>query len=848
MMTLTATLVVALIGTAVCGVAAAASSPSVVVQTTPALPLFDVVFLATTSAGTDKTLFVSSTSDCSTRLTPICTLGRSQTGLNYNDTTCVFNITGSSLSIDATTTTAIPSLYWCSSAAGSVSFETLQMNKVVATPSYAYLNKDTTLTLNAATPVGSTVGFYTTSTCTTMLDGATATTVTSSRKLSVNVGTRGITYLCASFPTVLGDTSVLSARTVIYGTNAYDIYTTQGIRHRAVTISADATFLYLSLSTDPQCATLAQDYQQTSSGNAVLTVNVPRGTYYFCAVMSAGVNGIGVFVPALSKFEVLEYGVQPQTMYTNYATTMSFAMDAVAVESMLQAALFSTSACSTSTGVQLTSWSSTMTWTVTTAGTYYACVRTGSSTTELGYVNQVVVSTIPAVTLSRTPGIMGLGEVATVTRNSSSSDVATPAILTVGISSSASCNALLESGNTTTTGTTASFYISENSPSTVYLCISNRLTTDRSNGESSEATTAVFYSLGSLTLSTYSLSYPALRTHTPLTIGLDSNVEFNSSTYMYLAPALISNADGSTYSSAATATTTTTITDDDDATCTAAIAASADTMAFLLSTSDFTLTAVSFPTAGKWLLCVKEVNVLDNAPVRLRTLTVYGDAIVTPRGILPGIPASLGVTAIPSSTTVSLTDSTTCSASMNVIATTTSSLTGAATLAVTYSTQGTLILCVGYRGELNSRDTDAVLMKASEVPSTTVRAVPPVAVAATKTRLTFAAPGAPTLNGYAALLVPTRMTTTCPIAATSGVAQLTISGNAVVGTMSGNEVASATFTPDTGVVGTTYLVCVGMTGRFLSAGTVSVVAVPNLAPDPQPMAYGLPAQVTFPAA
>ena len=187
MMTLTATLVVALIGTAVCGVAAAASSPSVVVQTTPALPLFDVVFLATTSAGTDKTLFVSSTSDCSTRLTPICTLGRSQTGLNYNDTTCVFNITGSSLSIDATTTTAIPSLYWCSSAAGSISFETLQMNKVVATPSYAYLNKDTTLTLNAATPVGSTVGFYTTSTCTTMLDGATATTVTSSRKLSVNV-------------------------------------------------------------------------------------------------------------------------------------------------------------------------------------------------------------------------------------------------------------------------------------------------------------------------------------------------------------------------------------------------------------------------------------------------------------------------------------------------------------------------------------------------------------------------------------------------------------------------------------------------------------------------------------
>ncbi|KPA74278.1 putative mitochondrial hypothetical protein [Leptomonas pyrrhocoris] len=832
MMAVAATLFLSLRGTSVVGVAATTSS-SVAVQTTPPFPLVDVVFLATTSAGTDKTLYVSTTSDCKASLTPICTLGRSQAGLNYNDTTCLFNITGASVSVDATTTTAIPALYWCSSASGNTSFTTLQMNKVVTTPSYAYLNTETTLHLNAATPVGTTVGLYTTSACTIPLKDTSTTTVESSRELSVNVGTRGITYLCASVPSVLGDTSVLTARTIIYGTNSYDIYTTQGIRHRAVTITADATFLYLSLSTDPQCITLAQDYQQTSSGNAVLTIDVPRGTYYFCAIMSAGVSSIGVFVPAVSTFEVHEYGVQPQTMYANRTTTMSFAMDAVAAAATLQAALFSTSACSTASGTQLTPWSATMEWTVHTAGTFYACVRTGSSTTELGYVNRVVVSATPTVTLSRTPGIMGLGEVATVARRSD--DPADSAILTVGISRASDCDALLQSGNTTATGTTASFYIPENSPSTVFLCVSNRLTTDKSNGESSEATTAVYYNLGSLILSTYSLSYPALRTDTSLAIGLDNSVEFRKNTYMYLAPALISGTDSSAD-------------DDKDATCKAAIEASNETMSFLLSTSDFKLTPVQFPSAGSWLLCVQEEKVLSNAPVLLRTLTVYGNATVTPSGVLPGIPASLSVTAIPASTSVSLTDGSACSPDMNTIASATSSLTGAATLSFTYGTKGALLLCVGYRGESNSRDTAPVLMTAGEVKSTAVRVMPPVAVAATRTSLTFSAPGAPTLNRLTALLVPGGTAASCPASATSDTLQLPITGHAVVGTTPANEVATATFSPDSSAVGTTYLVCVGTSGNFLSAGVVSVVAVPSLAPNPAPMAYGLPARVTFPAA
>ncbi|KPI87920.1 hypothetical protein ABL78_2998 [Leptomonas seymouri] len=826
------TLFLVLLDTSVVG-AAEDTSSSVVVQTTPALPLVDTVFLATTSAGIDKTLFVASSSDCSRRLTPICTLGRSQRGLNFNDTTCVFTITSASISVESATTTPIPSLHWCSSAAGSTSFATMQLNRVGAIPSFAYLNTASTLVLSAATPVGSTVGLYTTSDCTTLLSGTSTTTVQESREISVNVGTRGITYLCASIPTVLGGTSVMAARTIIYGTNPYNIYTTQGIRHRTVSISADTTFLYLSLSTDKQCVTLAQDYQQVNSRNVVLRVDVPRGTYYFCAVMSAGVSGMGVFVPALRTFDVVEYGVQPQTMYANHATTMSFAIDAVAVKSTLQAALFSTDACSTSSGEQLTPWSSTMEWTVKTAGTYYACVRTGSSTTAVGYVNQVVVSIIPTVALSRTPVIMGLGEVATVTR--SSEDTVDSAVLIVGISDNIRCSTFLQSGKTTSTGSTATFYIPENSPSTVYLCVSNRLTTDKSNGQSSEVTTAVFYSLGSLTLSTYSLSYPPLRTDTSLTIGLDSDVKFSSETYMFLAPALSMDAADSDGSDAGKA-------------CREAIAASSYTMSFLLSPSDFKLTPVLFPIAGSWLMCVKEVHVLDNTPVRLRTLDVYGKAMLTPSGVLPSIPASLEVAAIPPSTTVSLTDGAVCSSSMRVIATTTSSLTGTATLSFTYGTQGTLLLCAGYRGELNSKVTTAVLMVAGEVRSTAARVVPPVAVAATATSLTFSAPGAPTLDGYTALLVPTGTATSCPTAATPSMVQLAITGYTVAGTAPANEVATATFTPDANTVGTVYHVCVGKAGSFLSAGTVSVVAAPDLLPDPTPMAFSLPARVTFPSA
>ncbi|TPP52501.1 hypothetical protein CGC21_10460 [Leishmania donovani] len=773
-------------GVACVGVTGVHASSDAVVQTTPTYPLLDVVFLATTSMDPDRTLYISSASNCSSRVSPICTLGRTQVGVNYNSSTCIFNVTSASLGLNAATASSIPALHWCSSATGTTPFATLQMNAVRMTPGYAYYSADTTFTFNQATPVGAKVGLYRESSCDTLLNGLPLTTLQSSRELTASIGPRTVTYVCASIPTVFNNATVIAVRSVVYGVSPYDIYTTQGIRHRSVVISASSSFHYMSLSTDPQCLTLAQPYQQTETGDGVLTIKVPRGTYYFCGVVIRGLEGVGVFVPALSTFKVLEYGIQPHTMYAARATPMSFSLDAVAVQSKLQGALFTTANCGVSGSKPVTSWSASMTWTVGVAGTYYACVRTSGSTlaADLGYVNQVVVSNIPAVSLARQPAISGLGELATVTR--SALDDVPAAVVTVGLSTSSSCATLFAGGSTTETGSTASFYVPENSPSSTFYCVSNRLTTDASGGDSSEPTKAVYYPLGPLELRTYGLTYPALRTQATMKVGLDSDVVFGSGTSIL---------------------------------------------------------------AGSWLLCVREPGVMGSAYVRLRTLRVYGNATVTPDGVIPGIPARLAVTAIPPSTTVSLTTDIACSINMPVVTTTQSSLTGTAALVFTHMALGNLLLCVGYHGEHMSQGTAAELMVAGTVASTNARVVPPLAVDSVPTQLTFSARGASSLSGYTALLVPPstsgRVATTCPTSATAELIQLPIS---VPPSATTGAIAVATFTPASSTVGTAYLVCAGAAGKFISTGTVTVAAAPAMTTDPSPPAFGLPAHVTFSSA
>ncbi|CBZ23702.1 conserved hypothetical protein [Leishmania mexicana MHOM/GT/2001/U1103] len=818
------------------GVTGVDASSGVVVQTTPAYPLLDVVFLATTSIDPDRTLYISSASDCISRLSPICTQGRAQVGVNYNTTTCIFNVTSASLGLNAATVSSIPALHWCSSATGTTSFSTLQMNAVRMTPGYAYYNTETTFTFNQATPVATKVGLYRDSSCDTLLNDVPLTTLQSSLKLTASIGPRTVTYVCASIPTVFNNATVTAVRSVVYGVSPYDIYTTQGVRHRSVAISASSSFHYMSLSTDPQCLTLAQPYQQTETGDGVLTIKVPRGTYYFCGVVIRGLEGVGVFVPALSTFEVLEYGIQPHTMYAAHATPMSFSLDAVALQSKLQGALFTTADCGVSGNKPVTSWSTSMTWTVGVTGTYYACVRTSGSTlaANVGYVNQVVVSNIPVVSLARQPAISGLGELATVTR--SASDDVPAAVVTVGLSTSSNCATLFAGGSTTETGSAASFYVPESSPSSTYYCVSNRLTTDASGGDSSEPTTAVYYPLGPLELRTYGLSYPALRTKAAMNVGLDSDVTFGSGTSICLTPALLPSSSSSSSSSSV-----------DHGTCDAAIAANSDiAMTFQISSLTSTLIPVLFPVAGSWLLCVQEPGVMGSTYMRLRTLRVYGNATVTPDGVILGIPARLAVTAIPPSTTVSLTTDTACSTDMPVVTTTQSSLSGKAALVFTHTAVGNLLLCVGYHGEHMSQGTAAQVMVAGTVASTNARVVPSVAVDSVPTQLTFSARGASSLSGYTALLVPPstsgRIATACPTSAAGELIQLPISvpPSAPTGT-----IAVATFTPASSAVGTTYLVCAGAAGKFVSTGTVTVAATPTVTTDPSPPAFGLPAYVTF---
>ncbi|AIN95775.1 hypothetical protein LPMP_070900 [Leishmania panamensis] len=827
-------------GVACIGVTGIDANSDVIVQTTPAQPLLDVVFLATTSLDPDRTLYISSTSNCGSRISPICTQGHTQVGVNYNSSTCIFNVTSASLGLNAATTSLIPALHWCSSATGSTFFATLHMNVVRMTPAYAYYSTVTTFTFNLATPVGTTVGLYTESSCFKLLGGLSLTTLESSRELTADIGPRTVTYVCASIPTVFNSVTVMAVRSVVYGVSPYDIYTTQGIRHRNVAISSSTSFHYMSLSTDPQCLTLAQPYQQTGTGEALLAVKVPRGSYYFCGVIIRGLEGVGVFVPARSTFEVLEYGLQPHTMYAEHATPMSFSLDAVAGQSELQGALFTTADCGVASGTPVTSWSTSMTWTVELPGTYYACVRTRGSTlaAEVGYVNEVVISNIPAVSLARQPAIMGLGELATVTR--SAIDDVPAAVVTVGLSASSSCTTLFAGGNTTEMGSTAPFYVPESSPSTIYYCVSNRLTTDASGGNSSESTVAVYYPLGLLELRTYGLSYPPLRTNTTMEVGLDTDVTFDDNTSICLTPALLPSSSNDDTSSSLI----------EDDTCDAAIAASNDrAITFHLSSLTFQLSPVSFSVAGSWLLCVREPRVMGSAYMRLRTLRVYGNATVTPGGVIRGIPARLDVAAIPPSTAVSLTTDSDCSAGMPVVTTTQSSLIGTASLLFTYPTIGNLLLCVGYRGEHMSQGTAAQLMVAGTVASTDVRVVPSLAVDSVLTQLTFSAPGASLLRGHTALLVPPnadgRSPTTCPTSATAEHIQLPIS---VPPSSTAGEIAVASFTPASSTVGTAYLVCVGQAGAFVPTGALTVATAPTVTADPSPLAFGLPAYVFFSSA
>ncbi|KAG5510950.1 hypothetical protein JKF63_06451 [Porcisia hertigi] len=509
-------------------------------------------------------------------------------------------------------------------------------------------------------------------------------------------------------------------------------------------------------------------------------------------------------------------------MYAAHATQMSFSLDSVAAKSSLQGALFSTPECGADGIPPVKSWSQSMTWTIGLTGTYYACVRTADSTVaaDMGYVNQVVVSNIPAVSLARQPAITGVGELATVTR--SVIDDSPSAVVAVGLSSTADCTTVFTVGHTTETGNSASFYVPESSPGVVYYCVSNRLTTDLSGGDSSESTIAVFYPLGSLELRTYSLSYPPLRTQATMEVGLDSDVVFGKGTFMRLTPAPLSSSSSSS-------------TIDDDDACDAA--RKNVTMDFEVSSLISKLSPVLFPVEGNWLLCVREPSVVGGAYVRLRTLSVYGDAVATPSGVIVGLPATLSISAVPPSTTVSLTSDSACSTSMPVVATAQSSLAGTASLSFTYTSLGSLLLCVGYRGEHNSQGTPAQLMGAGTMESTHVRVVPPLAVASVATQLTFSAPGAALLNGYIAVLVPPSaadksVPTTCPTSATAGL-------------MHTGAIAVASFTPSIHMVGTAYLVCVGADESFVPTGTITVIAAPAVTTDPSALVFGLPAHVTF---
>lgn len=755
------------------------------VFTSPSSPMMNVPFLATPSGITSgTTLYLSTSSTCTTTGTPasICTLAVTGTA-TYNTTTCTFTVTYKSLSLDVMND-EIPALYWCGSSQGTTNFGTLQLSTITPTPLYVYYNIPTTLTMNDATPVSSTIGFYGTSDCSGII-GST-TNLTSTRQAALTISNGNVAYICATVPYYGGNVSI-AAYNVVYASAKYNLNSpTSGLRYDTVTMNPNSVLQKYSLSESSNCVPLSQTAQAPTGSVNSLYITAARGEYYFCGV-TAPTTGTGVFIPAEEKFTVLAYGIMPTVMYAGMETAMTLTQDAVQTGVTFQNGLFKDESCSTA----IINWSTTLDWTVANAGTYYACIRVQGSTAAT-MADVITVLNKPDVSTS-SPLIFGLGATTTITRNG------VTGIITTGVSSTGSCT-FLASGNTTSSGSTASFIIPTEAASELFVCIS---TPDY------EEDSGYLYALPAVSVSKYALTYSPIFQDSTVGITLDTSVTLTSGSTIVVVP----ESDGCDASSPLNKFTTSTST---------------------------TSISVKFTDAGSYIMCIKDASSYYSGfgLNQVRTLAAYNtSATLSPSGAIVSIPAAITISGIPPSTTTYYTVSTTCSGTQLFAATADSD--GSAVSTVTYASAAELTVCVGYYGEDSGSATGPTMTASGTLPITAAKVYPTAAVGGYDNQLNIMVPDSQLLAGASAYVVSGSQAT-CTTTIPAGT-EVTLT----VGTDS-DVMPYFTFSPSTTDVGTTYTVCLIVDATYAtSAGDVVVVGSMTMTTTPTYGVQELPLSAVF---
>ncbi|KAG5507213.1 hypothetical protein JIQ42_06619 [Leishmania sp. Namibia] len=787
------------------------------VTTTPSLPLLDVPFQATPSSlAACDTLFISRRGDCS-RATSVRSVLESSPALGgdgFVQGKCAFNVTSAALDVDLTTSVAsVPALYWCSSDHPGASVGTLQMNVMALSQPFVYVNAETTVTLSAATPIGTTVGFYVSSTCVTPLTIPKSVTVSATRTVTLTATGAVLMYLCAAIPTLSGSMTALALRGVVAGAPVYTTQPSQGVRHRTISMTSTAKgAAMVALSRDSHCSTLAQPARLASLGERfLLRIDAPAGIYYFCASTYSD-----IYTPSDSTFTVVEYDVQPHTMYAAHGTPLTYGLNATGREEQLELALSTTTDCARDSLV--IPWGASLSWTVPKAGTYYACMRDRGAASTAGYTSQVHVSRAPTLTFSPSPAVEGMPVSATVSHALSGE-----AVFSVGLSKGGSCDSAGALGATPHGSATVKVSVPMGMSESVTYCVSNPLW-HGGGGASTPAGGTVYYALGTLRTRAYRVGHGALRVNSTARIVLDSEVRLASGTSVVLVPEARSRHCADSMASAA------------------AVGERSGMMVFTVSGKAAVLAPVVFTTEGMWLLCLQSGDGSQHEYVHLRRLRVHGrTAQLSEDRILANVKTPLMVSGFEYDHSVIVTSSSACGPSMMWVANGTSKG-GIVPLNVQAASAGQLLVCVGYptASESPAADIGVDFAPVADFQSVVARVYPSIVYVSETTTLSFAGIGGMSLEGHYAFFQPNAVSCGEPAStilrwrlngpdATSSVSYGTVDGSALER-------------------GTVYRVCVGRSAGsgFCDAGVAASVEAPLVSTDPPVPVRGLPVQLHLP--
>ncbi|XQJ24843.1 hypothetical protein NXY56_000739 [Leishmania guyanensis] len=799
--------------------AVGAAAAAMTVTTTPLLPLLDVPFHAdVTGIGRGHRLFLSRRSDCSgaSGVTSVCTLGSVVEGGSFVNGTCVFTVTSEALGVDLTSPRpTVPAVHWCSSAHPGASVGTLLLNVMAISQPFMFVHVATTVRVNDATPIGTTVGFYVSSTCVTPLTIPKSVTVSATRNITFTATGAVPMYVCATIPSINGSVTALALRGVVAGAPVYTVQPSQGVRHRTISMTSTAKgTAEVSLSRDRACSTLAQPAQlATLSEHFSFRIHAPAGTYYLCAATSSG-----IYTPSNNSFTVEEYDVQPHTMYATLETPLTYGLDATGREEQLELALSTTADCM---GDSLAiPWGASMSWAVPKGGAYYACVRDRGEASTAGCVGAIAVTDAPALTFSPSPAVLGLPVSATV-----SHALGKEAVFSVRLSESGSCDSAGVTGETPRGSATATVRVPLRMPESVTYCVSNPLG-DGGGGVGTPAGGAVYYALGTLRTRAYRVGHGALRTSTRMTIVLDSEVSLASGTSVALVPS--HDASGACPDAMAAA---------------AAVGEGSGMMTFAVSGAAAALTPVVFASSGVWLVCVWDGVKSDAGYTAAAELQVYSSvAAVSTDMVLTGVSTEVTVSRLPPDARVTVTSSSTCSSPMKSIDAGTANGSGVAVLNVQSASTGLLLVCVGYptAREWSSTDTGVEYAPAGTVRCAEARVYPSIAYVGETTTLSFAGIGGMSLAGHTAVLLPGAAS--CG-GLNSRVPRLRLSGPDATSAVSYGTVGGGALAQ-----GVVYRVCVGKSvgDGYSDAGVVASMEVPTVSTDPPVPVRGLPVRLHLP--